>query len=549
MKRISLILMLLTLCVNLFAQSVTLTFTGRDVKNQYVKLHRVAITNLTQNWQETIYYPDTILIMGGTGINDFENSKEFRLSQNVPNPFEGVTDFELQTIENGNVILEMMDMNGRVVVGANNYSPLPAGTHHFRVTLSTAGTYLLTARCGNNTATIKMVNNSSAGENAITYLGEGKFYPLTATLKGGKGQTDRPFTVGDKMKYVGYAFINDMEYTQTFEQNQTMSEDFVFSFEGAPYTLPTVMTTEVSDITMNSAVCGGYVIEDGGIDVTVRGVCWGTSPEPTGNEGRTADSSGIGEFTSRITGLTENTIYYVRAYAINRVGTAYGEEKSFKTKPCEKTVTDYDNNTYNTMVIGNQCWMKENLRTTKYADGTPIEQDNSTSTTVGYWYYPNNNESNKETYGLLYNWQAVMGNASPSNSNPSGVQGICPTGWHVPSDDEWQDMINTVEYQIQTGEIARTTVAQALASIEGWKKSSVRSSPGYEPSTNNASGFGALPAGRHGSGFGEETFFCSTTVSGGGNSVLYRGLSYTSIIVTRNNFTKDFFFSVRCLRD
>ena len=193
-----------------------------------------------------------------------------------------------------------------------------------------------------------MVNNSSAGENAITYLGEGKFYPLTATLKGGKGQTDRPFTVGDKMKYVGYAFINDMEYTQTFEQNQTMSEDFVFSFEGAPYTLPTVMTTEVSDITMNSAVCGGYVIEDGGIDVTVRGVCWGTSPEPTGNEGRTADSSGIGEFTSRITGLTENTIYYVRAYAINRVGTAYGEEKSFKTKPCEKTVTDYDNNTYNT---------------------------------------------------------------------------------------------------------------------------------------------------------------------------------------------------------
>ena len=111
------------------------------------------------------------------------------------------------------------------------------------------------------------------------------------------------------------------------------------------------------------------------------------------------------------------------------------------------TLTDIDGNTYNTVQIGNQCWMKENLRTTKYANGTSISQGNNTSTTTAYWYYPNNNSSNMSTYGLLYNWKAVMGSSSSSNANPSGVQGVCPTGWHVPSRDEWIQLINYVRSQ------------------------------------------------------------------------------------------------------
>ena len=559
MKKFLSLLVLALICFDAIAQSVTLTFTGRDAKNQYVKLDRVVITNLTQNWQETIYYPDTILMMGETGVDDFEIAKEFKLSQNVPNPFEGATDFELQMVENGNVAFEITDINGRSIVGANNYSPLQAGTHHFRATLAIAGTYLLTARCGNHVATVKMVNNGCAGENVIQYLGEGKFYPLTATLKGGKGSTTHPFVLGDNMKYVGYATINGKEYASlSIEQNQTVSEEVVFSFDAAPYTLPTVMTTEVSNITANSAVCGGNVTEDGGSEVTARGVCWGTSPEPTGDEGHTSDSLGIGEFTSTITGLTANTTYYVRAYAINSEGTAYGTEKSFTTlgdiPSCATTPTviDYDNNVYNTVQIGSQCWMKENLRTTTYADGTSIEQGSTSSRDVAYWYYPNNDTLNKATYGLLYNWKAVMRNSSSSSVNPSNVQGICPNGWHVPSDAEWTQLTDYVSSQSQyVCGSDNTYVAKALASTTGWKSSTNTCAVGNTQSNNNATGFGALPAGTYRGRyyfFGEGVNYWSATES---NRLYayFRGFGNYYAFVGRDVNDKYYGCSVRCLRD
>ena len=109
-------------------------------------------------------------------------------------------------------------------------------------------------------------------------------------------------------------------------------------------------------------------------------------------------------------------------------------------QPCPNAtiVTDYDGNNYSTVLIGTQCWMAENLRTTHYANGVIIPMVNSTygETTDPYCYEPNNNGSNVSTYGYLYNWHAVMHGESSSNANPSGVQGVCPTGWHVPSDAE-----------------------------------------------------------------------------------------------------------------
>ena len=94
---------------------------------------------------------------------------------------------------------------------------------------------------------------------------------------------------------------------------------------------PTITTTNVSAIMTTSAVCGGSVTSDGGAAVTTRGVCWSTSPNPTINNSKTTNGTGTGSFTSNITGLTANTTYYVRAYATNNIGTAYGEEKSFTT--------------------------------------------------------------------------------------------------------------------------------------------------------------------------------------------------------------------------
>ncbi len=104
---------------------------------------------------------------------------------------------------------------------------------------------------------------------------------------------------------------------------------------------PTVTTKSVSNISQGSASCGGNVTNNGGAEVTKRGVCWSTSQNPTTSNSHTTDGSGNGEFTSSITGLSANTKYYVRAYATNSAGTSYGEEKSFYTSQNqnEPTVT------------------------------------------------------------------------------------------------------------------------------------------------------------------------------------------------------------------
>ncbi len=158
------------------------------------------------------------------------------------------------------------------------------------------------------------------------------------------------------------------------------------------------------------------------------------------------------------------------------------------------TVTDYDGNVYHTVRLGEQCWMRENLRTTHYADGTAIASSSNTSTTVPYYY--RNTSLDVVQYGLFYNWAALMNGAEQTNANPSGVQGVCPNGWHVPSAAEWQelsDFVNSIpHYRCGTGS---GSVAKALASRTGWRNSSNACAPGNNQATNNASGFNAMPAG------------------------------------------------------
>ena len=96
--------------------------------------------------------------------------------------------------------------------------------------------------------------------------------------------------------------------------------------------LPTVITTAVTNVTHNSISCGGRVTSDCGYNVTHRGVCWSaTATEPTLNDSSTDDGTGTGDFSSNITGLQSGTTYYIRAYATNALGTAYGETKTVTT--------------------------------------------------------------------------------------------------------------------------------------------------------------------------------------------------------------------------
>ncbi len=110
------------------------------------------------------------------------------------------------------------------------------------------------------------------------------------------------------------------------------------SFTTPTSTTPTVTTNTVSSVTSSSATCGGNVTSDGNATVTARGVCWNTSPNPTTTDSKTANGSGTGAFTSNLSGLNPGTAYYVRAYATNSAGTAYGAERSFST-PTANTPT------------------------------------------------------------------------------------------------------------------------------------------------------------------------------------------------------------------
>ena len=325
-------------------------------------------------------------------------------------------------------------------------------------------------------------------------------------------------------------------------------------------TIPSVTTSMVSNITDNSATCGGNVVHNGGAAVTSRGVCWSTSQNPTIGDNHTTDGSGTGAFISTLTNLIPGTTYFVRAYATNSVGTAYGEVFTFTTtyvdaQPCPNmpTLTDYDGNMYNTVQIGSQCWMKENLRTTHNADGTSIPLGYDTSYTIAYRYYPNNDPSTVNTFGYLYNYSALTHAASCSNSNPSGVQGICPNGWHVPSYSEWTQLNNYVSSQSEylCGSNA-SYIAKALASTTDWQSSNVNCSIGNNLNLNNATGFSALPAGGRVAyifGYGSHAVFWSISENTEfSNIVIYLRNDFKNI-ATGGYGTMWCGHSVRCIRN
>lgn len=207
-----------------------------------------------------------------------------------------------------------------------------------------------------------------------------------------------------------------------------------------PNNLPEINTVEISLITPVSASCRAVVRSGASSEITEKGICWSTlqSASISGNRSSGSGNSESADFTANLTGLLSNTTYYVRGYATTDGGTAYGNELSFTTPvdhSGEKgTVTDIEGNIYQTIGIGSQIWTAENIRNTKLNDNTEIIYGQcyrcwSFLTTPGYCWY-DNNEFNRTTLGGLYNWDSV-------NSMK-----LCPTGWHVPGDEEWTILEN-----------------------------------------------------------------------------------------------------------
>jgi len=203
--------------------------------------------------------------------------------------------------------------------------------------------------------------------------------------------------------------------------------------------LPILNTTEISFITDTCAVSGGEILSDGGESISAKGVCWSTAQNPTIDDNKTTDGTGTGEFTSFLAGLSAETWYYVRAYATNAVGTAYGEEVSFITDKPDitgqtGTVTDVDGNTYAWIGIGKQAWMIQNLEVTHYNNGEEIPEVTGYEmiglATGAYCHY-SNDSSIAATYGKIYNYYSLTDSRK-----------LCPDGWHIPDNTEWDELID-----------------------------------------------------------------------------------------------------------
>jgi uncharacterized protein (TIGR02145 family) len=486
-------------------------------------------------------------------------------------------------------------------------------------------------------------------------------------------------------------------------------------------TLPIITTTAASALMQTTATSGGNITSDGGANVTARGVCWSTTTGPTtALSTKTMDNTGTGIFTSSITALTAGTVYYVRAYATNTAGTAYGNELTFTTmtsipgvptgvtaiagntqatvtftapvsnggsvitgytvtsspgsitgtglvspitvtgltngtaytftvtatnaignsiasyasnqvtpatipgaptigpafagnaqatitftapadnggssitgytvtsvpggltatgtaSPITVTglnngtaytftvtatnaigngaassatnsitpvepVTDIDGNVYHVVTIGTQVWMAENLKTTRYNDGTAIPNVTVDATwaalTTGAYCDYGNDPANSTIYGRLYNWYTVDNNTSTKVAS-NGGKNVCPTGWHIPSRTEWMTLITYLGGEdVAGGKLKETGTTHWVSPNTG---------------ATNETGFTALPGGfRFYNGLdysrGNYVFWWSSTAYSTSDAWI-RLLLYNDTKINSNICSKLEGLSVRCVRD
>ena len=198
-------------------------------------------------------------------------------------------------------------------------------------------------------------------------------------------------------------------------------------------------------------------------------------------------------------------------------------------QPCrEKTVRDIEGNVYNTVFIGNQCWTRENMRSTKGKDGKIL-----------HFYVPNGNADNVKVYGYLYDWRSA--------------KTVCPKGWHLPNKEEWERVEHhLVLMGMSCGDGLQKQVAKAMASETGWQTNSDTCAVGNNQSTNNASNLSILPAGfynyEHYSNFGYKAIFWSSWDYDAAYASSC-GLSFDNASLKRFLDAKTSGFSVRCVRD
>lgn len=372
-------------------------------------------------------------------------------------------------------------------------------------------------------------------DGGATITARGVCWDTAANPNFNKFKTSNGTGIGTFVSSVTGLISNTTYYIRAFATNSAgtaYGADIKFTTTSA---VPIVKTINISTIASIFAYSEGTIISEG-IDTVIKsGACWSTDRLPTILNYKSVDGTRAGSFTSSLTGLTANTTYYVRAYATNRIGTGYGNELSFKTGI---TITDYDGNEYNTVIIGTQVWMLENLKTTHYNNGDLIGTTGSSTLNISseinpkyQWAY-NGDDNNVAVYGRLYSWYSF-----------TDSRGICPIGWHAPNYNEFVKLFML----IGSGDDHQFTAGGPMkeAGTNHW----------LSPNTGatNSCGFTALPGGyRNEDGvyvnMGKAALFWMSGIPVNNYGYSY-ALGYNIGMVGNGGENKIMGLSVRCLKD
>lgn len=230
MKRLFILTICMLVSVSMFSQTVTLSFTGRGsggvvTEERYQQIDSLKISDITRQWEQMIYYPDTVVLLEALAV-PMLNVKQSGLEQNVPNPFNCVTEAMLNLYEGGNVTLQVFDAGGREYLSYNG--KLPAGEHLFEITLAIPQTYFLTAVASTGRHMVKMVNLGSCGVNSMVLKSSSD---ITVSSK---AVVANEFDLGDEMEYQAYTTYNNIVFDATLNQVQNDSEDITIHFN-IPY--------------------------------------------------------------------------------------------------------------------------------------------------------------------------------------------------------------------------------------------------------------------------------------------------------------------------
>lgn len=319
--------------------------------------------------------------------------------------------------------------------------------------------------------------------------------------------------------------------------------------------MPVVVTMPVVSGT-TTATLNGNVTNDGGYANTVRGICWGTSENPTLSDNILTDTgTGIGEYGLTATSLTSGITYHCRAYATNDKGTSYGEDVAFTVNNCSGTVADNDGHTYPIGQLGSHCWMLRSLRSANLNNGTQITyiiHNTVSSPAITHTNTPTfyKTESVKDPWNVTIEFNENHWNAYGYWYNYAAAKQVCPSGWHLPTWAEWNDLETwTIQNFGCNG-----GAAQALAEPDGTWNATTTSScqPGYNPTTtNNATGFMAFPCGvvvngTHQAFKNSVNFWVDNGDAGNWVYLLYNN---TNLLKDTNGNGNQHGMSVRCVRD